>query len=112
MLPVRRALISVSDKRGLGEFAAGLARLGVEIVSTGGTAKFLAGEGIEVVPVSRVTGFPEILGGQVKTLHPKIHDGILANRHRSADAAELSQHGITLIDLVVVNLYPFRETAA
>ena len=112
MLPVRRALISVSDKRGLGEFAAGLARLEVEIVSTGGTAKFLDGEGIAVVPVSRVTGFPEILGGRVKTLHPKIHGGILANRNRSADAAELSQHGITPIDLVVVNLYPFRETAA
>jgi phosphoribosylaminoimidazolecarboxamide formyltransferase / IMP cyclohydrolase len=112
MLPVRRALLSVSDKRGLAEFAAGLARLGIEIVSTGGTARFLAEEGLAVVPVSEVTGFPEILGGRVKTLHPKIHGGILANRHRSADVAELSQHGITPIDLVVVNLYPFRETVA
>ncbi len=111
-LPVRRAVVSVSDKRGLGEFASGLARLGIEILSTGGTARFLAEHGVAVVPVSDVTGFPEILGGRVKTLHPKIHGGILANRHRSADVAELTQHGITPIDLVVVNLYPFRETAA
>ncbi|MEM7051072.1 MAG: bifunctional phosphoribosylaminoimidazolecarboxamide formyltransferase/IMP cyclohydrolase [Acidobacteriota bacterium] len=112
MLPVRRALISVSDKQGLAEFAAGLHRLGVEIVSTGGTAAFLEEHEIPVIRVSTVTGFPEILGGRVKTLHPKIHGGILANRNRSADAGELSEHGITPIDLVAVNLYPFRETAA
>lgn len=112
MLPVRRALVSVSDKEGLAEFAAGLGRLGVEVVSTGGTAAFLEERGVAVIKVSAVTGFPEILGGRVKTLHPRIHGGILANRHRSSDAAELAEHGITPIDLVVVNLYPFRRTAA
>ncbi|HMB51886.1 MAG TPA: bifunctional phosphoribosylaminoimidazolecarboxamide formyltransferase/IMP cyclohydrolase [Thermoanaerobaculia bacterium] len=110
MLPVRRALISVYDKQGLGDFAAGLAALGVEIVSTGGTARHLEAAGIEVVPVSDVTGFPEILGGRVKSLHPMIHGGILANRARSSDAAELQEHGIEPIGLVVVNLYPFQET--
>jgi phosphoribosylaminoimidazolecarboxamide formyltransferase/IMP cyclohydrolase len=112
MLPVRRALVSVSDKEGLAEFAAGLQRLGVEVVSTGGTAAFLESREIPVIRVADVTGFPEILGGRVKTLHPRIHGGILANRHRSADAGELAEHGITPIDLVVVNLYPFRRTAA
>lgn len=112
MLPIRRALISVYDKRDLADFAAGLARLGVEIVSTGGTARHLEEQGIDVIPVSQVTDFPEILGGRVKSLHPHIHGGILANRHRSADASELQQHGITPIDLVVVNLYPFEETVA
>jgi len=112
MLPVRRALISVYDKRGLADFAAGLARLGVEIVSTGGTARHLEEQGLTVLPVSEVTGFPEILGGRVKSLHPFIHGGILANRSRSSDAADLQQHGIQPIELVVVNLYPFRETVA
>ncbi|HEX2162628.1 MAG TPA: bifunctional phosphoribosylaminoimidazolecarboxamide formyltransferase/IMP cyclohydrolase [Thermoanaerobaculia bacterium] len=110
MHPVRRALISVYDKRGVADLAAGLARLGVEIVSTGGTAKHLAEAGVPVTPVSAVTGFPEILGGRVKTLHPRIHGGILAHRGRSSDAADLAEHGIQPIGLVVVNLYPFRET--
>ncbi|MEM7479689.1 MAG: bifunctional phosphoribosylaminoimidazolecarboxamide formyltransferase/IMP cyclohydrolase [Acidobacteriota bacterium] len=112
MFPVRRALISVSNKQGLAEFAAGLHRLGVEIVSTGGTAAFLEENEIPVTRVAEVTGFPEILGGRVKTLHPMIHGGILANRARSSDVKELSEHGITPIDLVAVNLYPFRQTAA
>jgi len=110
MLPLRRALLSVYDKGGLDDFAAGLARLGVEIVSTGGTAQYLEEHGIEVTKVSAVTGFPEILGGRVKTLHPHIHGGILANRRRSSDAGELQEHGIQPIGLVAVNLYPFTET--
>ncbi|HZF09223.1 MAG TPA: bifunctional phosphoribosylaminoimidazolecarboxamide formyltransferase/IMP cyclohydrolase [Thermoanaerobaculia bacterium] len=112
MLPARRALISVFDKRGLTHLARGLNRLGVELVSTGGTLKFLAEEGLPVTPVSAVTGFPEILEGRVKTLHPRIHAGILARRSRASHAAEIAEHGILPIDLVVVNLYPFRETAA
>jgi phosphoribosylaminoimidazolecarboxamide formyltransferase / IMP cyclohydrolase len=112
MLPARRALISVFDKRGLTHLARGLSRLGIELVSTGGTLKFLAEEEIPVVPVADVTGFPEILEGRVKTLHPRIHAGILARRSRASHAAEIAEHGITPIDLVVVNLYPFRETAA
>jgi phosphoribosylaminoimidazolecarboxamide formyltransferase / IMP cyclohydrolase len=109
--PIRRALISVYDKRSVVELAQGLVRLGVEIVSTGGTASHLAEAGVPVTTVSTVTGFPEILGGRVKTLHPRIHGGILANRARSSDAGELAEHGIQPIGLVVVNLYPFRETA-
>ncbi len=112
MLPARRALISVFDKRGLTHLARGLSGLGVELVSTGGTLKFLHEEGIPVVAVSDVTGFPEILEGRVKTLHPRIHAGILARRSRASHAAEIAEHGIAPIDLVVVNLYPFRETAA
>jgi phosphoribosylaminoimidazolecarboxamide formyltransferase/IMP cyclohydrolase len=112
MLPARRALISVFDKRGLTHLARGLTRLGVELVSTGGTLKFLHEEGIPAVAVSDVTGFPEILEGRVKTLHPRIHAGILARRSLAGHAAEIAEHGITPIDLVVVNLYPFRETAA
>jgi len=112
MLPARRALISVFDKRGLTHLARGLTRLGVELVSTGGTLKFLQEEGLPVLAVADVTGFPEILEGRVKTLHPRIHAGILARRSRAAHAAEIAEHGITPIDLVVVNLYPFRETAA
>jgi phosphoribosylaminoimidazolecarboxamide formyltransferase / IMP cyclohydrolase len=112
MLPARRALISVYDKRGLEELARGLARLGVEIVSTGGTLKFLEEKGIAVTGVSGVTGFPEILDGRVKTLHPKIHGGILANRSVPEHLEALAAHGIDRIDVVVVNLYPFRETVA
>jgi phosphoribosylaminoimidazolecarboxamide formyltransferase/IMP cyclohydrolase len=111
MLPARRALLSVFDKRGLTHLARGLTRLGVELVSTGGTLKFLAEEGMAVTAVSAVTGFPEILEGRVKTLHPRIHAGILARRTRASHAAEIAEHGIIPIDLVVVNLYPFRETA-
>jgi phosphoribosylaminoimidazolecarboxamide formyltransferase/IMP cyclohydrolase len=112
MLPARRALVSVFDKTGLDELARGLARLGIEIVSTGGTLKSLQEKGIPVVAVSDVTGFPEILDGRVKTLHPKIHGGVLANREVSAHLDALAEHGIDRIDLVVVNLYPFRETVA
>lgn len=107
-----RALISVSDKRGIEAFAAGLVELGFEIISTGNTARTLAAAGIPVRLVSDVTGFPEILDGRVKTLHPAIHAGILARRNDPAHMAALDVHGIAPIDLVVVNLYPFSETIA
>jgi phosphoribosylaminoimidazolecarboxamide formyltransferase/IMP cyclohydrolase len=112
MLQARRALVSVFDKRGLADFARGLTRLGVEIVSTGGTLKFLQEKGIPVTAVSDVTGFPEILDGRVKTLHPRIHGGILADRSVAAHLDQIREHGIERIDLVAVNLYPFRETLA
>jgi len=107
-----RALLSVSDKRGLVEFAQGLAALGWEIVSTGGTAEALRRAGVAVVPIEQVTGFPEMMDGRVKTLHPKVHGGLLARRDHPGDVASLAEHGITPIDLVAVNLYPFRETVA
>ncbi len=109
-MTIRRALISVSDKTGIAAFARALAAAGVEILSTGGTAKLLAAEGVPVREVSDYTGFPEIMGGRVKTLHPKIHGGILARRGR--DEAVMHAHGIEPIDLVVVNLYPFARTVA
>jgi len=112
MMKVQRALISVSDKRGVMELGRALAGLGVEILSTGGTAKLLREEGVAVRDVSEATGFPEMLGGRVKTLHPKIHGGILARRNVPEDLAALEKHGIQPIDLVVVNLYPFAEAAA
>lgn len=112
MLPARRALVSVFDKTGLEELARGLTRLGIAIVSTGGTLKFLEEKRIPVTGVSGVTGFPEILDGRVKTLHPRIHGGILANRSVPEHLETLEEHGIDRIDLVVVNLYPFRETVA
>ena len=108
----RRALISVSDKRGVAAFARRLHRMGFEIISTGGTAKTLEENRIPVVPVSEVTGEPEILGGRVKTLHPKIHGGILANLEDPDHVTELVEHGIGPIDLVCINLYPFEETLA
>jgi len=108
---IKRALISVSDKTGLVEFARRLSALGVEIVSTGGTAKTLREAGVPVIYISDVTGFPEILGGRVKTLHPNVHGGILALRTEE-HLNQLKEHQITPIDLVVVNLYPFRETIA
>jgi len=108
--PVQRALISVSDKSSILEFARGLHNLEVEILSTGGTAQLLRESGIPVVEVSDYTGFPEMMGGRVKTLHPKIHGGILARR--GPDKAEMTAMGITPIDLVVVNLYPFEQTVA
>ncbi len=111
MMKVKRALISVSDKSGLVEFARRLAALGVEIVSTGGTAKTLREAGVPVTYISNVTGFPEILDGRVKTLHPKVHGGILALRTEE-HLSQLKEHNITPIDLVVVNLYPFRQTVA
>jgi phosphoribosylaminoimidazolecarboxamide formyltransferase/IMP cyclohydrolase len=107
---VPRALISVSDKRGVVEFAQGLSALGWEIVSTGGTAKVLGAAKVPVTPIEKVTGFPEMLDGRVKTLHPAVHGGLLARRNVAADIAALERHGITAIDLVAVNLYPFRET--
>jgi phosphoribosylaminoimidazolecarboxamide formyltransferase/IMP cyclohydrolase len=107
-----RALISVSDKRGIVEFARELAALGWEIVSTGGTARALATAGIAVTPVEKVTGFPEMMDGRVKTLHPAVHGGLLARRQVPGDVMALERHGITPIDLVAVNLYPFRETVA
>ncbi len=107
-----RALLSVSDKRGLAEFARELVALGWELVSTGGTAEALRREGLPVVPIEQVTGFPEMMDGRVKTLHPKVHGGLLARRDHPGDRAALAAHDITPIDLVAVNLYPFRETAA
>ncbi len=107
-----RALISVSDKAGLVELATGLARRGFDLVSTGGTAALLRTAGLPVVAVSDVTGVPEMMDGRVKTLHPRVHGGILARRARPDDLASAAQHGISLIDLVVVNLYPFRAAAA
>lgn len=111
-LRIRRALISVSDKRGIVDLARGLTSLGVEIISTGGTAKSLKDAGIHVVSVSEVTGFPEILDGRVKTLHPNIHAGLLAVTENERHREELDRHGIRPIDLVVVNLYPFESTVA
>src|SRR4029079_13050773 len=108
----RIALLSVSDKRGLADFAAGLERLGFEVVSTGGTHQALAEQGIKVKAVSEITGFPEILDGRVKTLHPRIHGAILADRSKAAHLAQLEEHAIAPIELVVVNLYPFAETVA
>ncbi len=111
--PVRRALLSVSDKSGLVDFARTLAeKYGVEILSTGGTARALKEAGIPVIDVSEVTGFPEIMDGRVKTLHPKIHGGLLAVRGNAEHEAAMEAHGIGPIDLLVVNLYPFEETLA
>ncbi|MGH9346313.1 MAG: bifunctional phosphoribosylaminoimidazolecarboxamide formyltransferase/IMP cyclohydrolase [Vicinamibacterales bacterium] len=107
-----RALISVSDKTGLPEFARGLAARGYEFVSTGGTAKALKQAGLAVVGIPEVTGFPEMMDGRVKTLHPMVHGGILARRGRPDDLAAAARHGIALIDLVAVNLYPFVQAAA
>jgi phosphoribosylaminoimidazolecarboxamide formyltransferase / IMP cyclohydrolase len=107
-----RALISVFDKHGVADFAKALVARGWEIVSTGGTARLLAEQGITVVPVEQVTGFPEMLDGRVKTLHPAVHGGLLARRDLPAHMDAIAQHGIAPIDLVVVNLYPFRETVA
>jgi len=112
MTPVRRALVSVHDKIGVVEFCRGLAALGVEILSTGGTAKLLRDSGVKVRDVSEVTGFPEMLDGRVKTLHPKIHGGILARRDKAEHLAQLKAQGIEAIDLVAINLYPFEQTVA
>ncbi len=108
MTTVHRALVSVSDKRGLTEFASGLAKLGIEILSTGGTARQLDEAGIAAIEVAEKTGFPEIMDGRVKTLHPVIHGGLLGRR--GTDEAVMAEHGIEPIDLLVVNLYPFEET--
>lgn len=107
---IKRALISVSDKRGIIKFAKELEVLGVEILSTGGTAKSLRDSGIKVREVSDYTGFPEMLDGRLKTLHPKIHGGVLYRRNNPSDIEEIKKHGIEAIDLIVVNLYPFEDT--
>src|SRR3712207_4392706 len=107
-----RALLSVSDKTGLVDFARGLSDLGWELISTGGTARALRDAGVAVREVAQVTGFPEVLGGRVKTLHPAVHGGLLARRDDPDHMRALDQHGIQPIDLVAVNLYPFREAAA
>jgi phosphoribosylaminoimidazolecarboxamide formyltransferase/IMP cyclohydrolase len=112
MKKISRALISVSDKTGVAEFAEGLAALGVEILSTGGTAKLLRERGVKVRDVSDLTGFPEMLDGRVKTLHPKVHGGLLAIRSNPKHVKQARTHGIEFIDLVAVNLYPFEKTAA
>ena len=109
---VRRALLSVSDKTGIVDFARGLAGLGVELISTGGTAKELAAAGLEVRAIDDLTGFPEIMDGRVKTLHPKLHAGLLAVRSDPEHVAAMAEHGAEPIDLVCVNLYPFERTAA
>src|SRR5687768_1228679 len=109
---IARALLSVSDKTGLAELGQTLAHHGVELVSTGGTAKTLREAGLEVRDIADLTGFPEMMGGRVKTLHPKVHGGLLAVRDDPAHAAAMIEHDIGAIDLVVVNLYPFAETVA
>jgi phosphoribosylaminoimidazolecarboxamide formyltransferase / IMP cyclohydrolase len=111
-MAVQRALISVFDKTGIVEFAKRLAALHIEILSTGGTAKLLRDSGVPVRDVSDFTGWPEMLGGRVKTLHPKVHGGLLFRRGHAEDQKQAAEHGIAPIDLVVVNLYPFAETAA
>ncbi|HME12481.1 MAG TPA: hypothetical protein VKF79_06460, partial [Candidatus Acidoferrum sp.] len=111
-MAVERALISVFDKTGIVEFAKRLAALKIEILSTGGTAKLLREAGVAVRDVSDFTGWPEMLGGRVKTLHPKVHGGLLFRRKHAEDQKQAAEHGIAPIDLVVVNLYPFEATAA
>ena len=111
LVHVKRALISVSDKGGLGRFATALQKeFGIELISTGGTARFLRDAGLSVKDVSEVTGFPEMMDGRIKTLHPKIHGGLLAVRDNSEHAAAMKTHGIAPIDLVCINLYPFEQT--
>jgi phosphoribosylaminoimidazolecarboxamide formyltransferase/IMP cyclohydrolase len=109
---IRRALISLSDKTGAVDFAKQLVDFGVEIISTGGTAKTLREAGLHVADVADVTGFPEMMDGRVKTLHPKIHGAFLALRDNPDHVASMNEHGIEPIDMVVVNLYPFEETVA
>jgi len=112
MKKVKRAVISVTDKSGIVEFARTLSEMGVEIISTGGTGELLKKEGVEVLPMSSYTGFPEMLDGRVKTLHPKIHGGILGMRERAEHRKAMEEHGIPPIDMVVVNLYAFEKTVA
>ncbi len=111
-LKIKRALLSVTDKSSLAEFAKGLSQMGVSLISTGGTAAKLREAGLEVTDVAQVTGFPEMLDGRVKTLHPKIHGGILARRDLESHRSQLEEHGIETIDLVCVNLYAFEKTVA
>src|SRR5438874_6245523 len=109
---IERAILSVTDKTGLAEFARKLSGMGVELISTGGTAKLLRDSGIPVKDISDLTGFPEMLDGRVKTLHPKVHGGILHRREDPSHRAAVAEHGIAPIDMVVVNLYAFEKTAA
>ena len=110
--PIRRALISVYNKVGLVEIGSLLHAAGVEILSTGSTAKTLAIAGIPVIPVEQYTGFPEMMGGRIKTLHPRIHGGILADQSNPEHLEQMAQQNIDTFDLVVINLYPFQETVA
>ncbi|MDO8359935.1 MAG: bifunctional phosphoribosylaminoimidazolecarboxamide formyltransferase/IMP cyclohydrolase, partial [Devosia sp.] len=112
IVPIKRALLSVFDKTGMEAFAKGLAGFGVELVSTGGTAKLIAGTGAAVRDIADLTGFPEMMDGRVKTLHPKVHGGLLAVRDNPTHKASMDEHQIAAIDLVVVNLYPFEATIA
>lgn len=112
MPKIKRAIISVSNKKGVIEFAKSLHSLGVEILSTGGTAKAMRDAGVKVKDVSDYTGFPEMLDGRLKTLHPKVHGGLLARRDNPKDMEDIKEYGIELIDMIVVNLYPFEETIA
>jgi phosphoribosylaminoimidazolecarboxamide formyltransferase/IMP cyclohydrolase len=111
-VPIKRALLSVSDKTGLIELAQFLASKGVELISTGGTAVAIKNAGLTVKEIDEFTGSPEMLSGRVKTLHPRVHGGILAVRGNESHAADVAAHSIQLIDLVVVNLYPFQSTVA
>ena len=111
--PIKRALVSVTDKTGVVEFVKTLEdEFGVEVISTGGTARVLSEAGVNVVPIEQYTGFPEMMDGRVKTLHPKVHGGLLARRDDEKHMAEAAEHGIGMIDLVVVNLYEFEKTVA
>src|ERR1700688_4659879 len=112
MSKIQRAILSVTDKSGLVEFARKLAAAGVELVSTGGTAKLLRDSGIEVKDISDLTGFPEMLDGRVKTLHPKVHGGILHRREDSGHRAAVAEHGMSLIDMAAAILYAFADDAA
>lgn len=109
MVPIRRALFSVTNKTGLPDFARGLHDSGIPLIASGGTAKAIQAAGIPVTEVSEVTGFPEMMDGRLKTLHPKIHGGILADRGEEGHMRSAEEHGIEMIDLVVVNLYRFKE---
>ena len=112
MKKIERAILSVTDKTGIAEFAKALREMGVEIVSTGGTARVIRDAGVEVKDVSEITGFPEMMNGRVKTLHPKVHGGILAIRDNPEHVSQMKEHGIPSIDMVVVNLYAFEKTVA
>ena len=112
MQKIERAILSVTDKTGIAELARELSEMGVEIISTGGTARAIRDAGVEVKDVSDLTGFPEMMDGRVKTLHPVVHGGILAIRDNEKHAAQMKQHGIPPIDMVVVNLYAFEKTVA
>ena len=112
MAAIQRAILSVTDKTGLVEFARQLAAMKVELISTGGTAKLLRDSGVQVKDISDLTGFPEMLDGRVKTLHPKVHGGILHVRSKPEHRTAVAEHGIQPIDMVVVNLYAFEKTAA